>query len=193
MIGVSVRPSSSSAARIVPTRPSIMSLGAMMSAPARAWETAVRASSSSVASLSTPPSDAEHAAVAVAGVLAQAQVSDHQQLRVGLLDRPGGQLHDTLVIPRARALLVLGGREPEQQHGGDPERRGLAGLGDGMGDRQPVDAGHRRDRLAAIDAVGDEHRVDEVGRGEARLPHEAAERAAGPEPAQAGLRERHSC
>ena len=43
-----------------PTRPSIMSLGATMSAPARAWEVAVRASSSSVASLSTvnpsPPS-----------------------------------------------------------------------------------------------------------------------------------------
>ncbi len=57
MIGMSVKPSSSSAARIVPTRPSIMSEGAMMSAPARAWDTAVRASSSSVASLSTttPP------------------------------------------------------------------------------------------------------------------------------------------
>ena len=40
-----------------PTRPSIMSLGAIRSAPARAWETAVRASSSRVASLSTVPSE----------------------------------------------------------------------------------------------------------------------------------------
>jgi hypothetical protein len=45
--------SSSSAARIAATRPSIMSLGATASAPAAAWLTAVRASSSSVASLST--------------------------------------------------------------------------------------------------------------------------------------------
>src|SRR4051812_8852844 len=56
MIGVSVRPSSSSAARIAPTRPSIMSLGAMTSAPARAWLIAVRARSSTDESLSTWPS-----------------------------------------------------------------------------------------------------------------------------------------
>src|SRR5919201_2044019 len=48
MIGVS-----DSASRIAPTRPSIMSLGATTSAPASTWLTAVRASSSSVASLST--------------------------------------------------------------------------------------------------------------------------------------------
>ncbi len=56
MIGVSERSCSSSAVRSAPTRPSIMSLGATASAPAAAWETAVRASSSSVASLSTTPS-----------------------------------------------------------------------------------------------------------------------------------------
>ena len=56
MIGVSLRPSSSSAARIAPTRPSIMSLGAMTSAPACAWLSAVRASRSTDASLSTLPS-----------------------------------------------------------------------------------------------------------------------------------------
>ena len=56
MIGVSLRPWSSSAARSAPTRPSIMSLGATASAPASACETAVRASSSSVWSLSTTPS-----------------------------------------------------------------------------------------------------------------------------------------
>ncbi len=55
MTGVSVKPSRSSASRIAPTRPSIMSLGAMMSAPARAWATAVRASSSRDESLSTAP------------------------------------------------------------------------------------------------------------------------------------------
>jgi hypothetical protein len=47
------KPSPSSARRIAPMRPSIMSLGATMSAPARAWHSASFASSSSVASLST--------------------------------------------------------------------------------------------------------------------------------------------
>jgi hypothetical protein len=44
---------SGSAARIAPTRPSIMSLGQTASAPASAWLTAVRASSSSVSSFAT--------------------------------------------------------------------------------------------------------------------------------------------
>ena len=163
-----------------------------MSAPARACETAVRASSSSVASLSTVPSVSDHAAVAVARVLAQAQVGDHEQLGMGLLDRARGELDDPLVVPGARALLVLGGREPEQQHGGDPELRRLAGLGDRVGDRQAVDARHRLDRLAPVDAVRDEHRVDEVARLESRLADQAAERAGGAQPAQTGLREGHS-
>ncbi len=50
---MSGKPSPSSSARIAPTRPSIMSEGATTSAPARAWLTAVRASSSTEASLST--------------------------------------------------------------------------------------------------------------------------------------------
>ena len=56
MIGVSAKQASSSASRMAPTRPSIMSEGATMSAPASACETAVRASSSSVGSLRTVPS-----------------------------------------------------------------------------------------------------------------------------------------
>ncbi len=68
---------------------------------------------------------------------------------------------------------------------------GLTGLGDGVGDRQAIDAGHRRDRLAAVDAVGDEHRVDEVGGLEAGLADQAAERVAGAEATQAGLGKRH--
>ncbi len=50
---------------------------------------------------------AQHAAVAVRGVLAEAEVGDHREVRMGLLDRSGGQLHDALVVPGARALLVL--------------------------------------------------------------------------------------
>ena len=50
MIGVSLKPSRSSSSRIARTRPSIMSLGATMSAPASTWLAAVRASSFSVGS-----------------------------------------------------------------------------------------------------------------------------------------------
>ena len=57
-----------------------MSLGPTTSAPAAAWLTAVRASSSSVASLSTSLA-VEHAAVAVRGVLAEADVGQEHQLR----------------------------------------------------------------------------------------------------------------
>ena len=53
---MSVRPSSSSALRMAATRPSIMSLGATMSAPHSACVTAILASSSRVTSLSTSPS-----------------------------------------------------------------------------------------------------------------------------------------
>ena len=53
MTGTCVKPAASSAVRMAPIWPSIMALGATISAPARAWDTAVRASSSSAASLST--------------------------------------------------------------------------------------------------------------------------------------------
>ena len=56
MIGVSVNEASSSASRMAPTRPSIMSEGATTSAPASTCEIAVRASNSSVGSLRTVPS-----------------------------------------------------------------------------------------------------------------------------------------
>ena len=52
-MGVCAKPALSRARRMAATRPSIMSLGATTSAPALAWLTAVRASSSRVGSLST--------------------------------------------------------------------------------------------------------------------------------------------
>src|SRR6266850_4721021 len=58
MIGVSAKPVSSSAARMAATRPSIMSLGATMSAPASAYASADLASRFSVASLSMMKSQA---------------------------------------------------------------------------------------------------------------------------------------
>ena len=193
MIGVSPKPSSSSAARIAPTRPSIMSLGATTSAPARAWETAVRASSSSDASLSTVPSAVSTPAVAVVGVLAQADVGDHEQLGVRGLDRARGELHDALVVPGAGALGVLLGGDAEQQHGGDAEREGAAGLLDGRrrcrGGRRPgIEAiGARPSRPSSTNSG--RTRSDGCERG---LAHEVAQRAGAAQAAQARARERRA-
>ncbi len=192
MIGVSSKPSSSSAARISPTRPSIMSLGAIRSAPARAWETAVRASSSSVASLSTPPSDRS---------TPQCPWLVYSHRHRSVMTRSSGwaslmarvaswTMPSSSQAPEPSSSLAAG--SPNRSTAGDAQGLGLAGLGHRMGDREPVDAGHGLDRLAAIEPVGDEHRVDEVRRIEAGLADQAAERAGGPEPAQAGLRERHN-
>ena len=88
------------------TRPSIMSLGQTTSAPASTCETAVRTSSSSDASLSTssPRSDA---AVAVGGVLAEADVGQQQQLGEARPERAQRLLDDPVGDPGARALVVL--------------------------------------------------------------------------------------
>ncbi len=55
MIGTVSKPASSSPSRSAPIWPSIIADGATMSAPAFAWETAVSARTSRVASLSTSP------------------------------------------------------------------------------------------------------------------------------------------
>ena len=62
---------------------------------------------------------ADEAAVAVRGVLAEADVGDHGQLRMGLLQRPHRHLDDALVVVGARPGLVLVGGDAEEQHGAD--------------------------------------------------------------------------
>ena len=93
---------------------------------------------------------------------------------------------DALVVPRARALLVLVRRQAEQQHARDAERRGLAGLLDGAVDREVVDARQRRDRRPPLAARDDEHRVDQVGDRQLGLAHEAAQQAGAAQAPQAG-------
>ena len=73
---------------------------------------------------------AQQAAVAVARVLAQAQVGDDEHVGVGVLDRARGELDGALVVPGARALLVLvrrgcrrAGRRGCRARGPRPPRR----------------------------------------------------------------------
>ena len=67
-----------------------------------------------------------------------------------LLERAHGELHHALVVVGARALLVLLGGQPEQQHRRDAERVRLARLLHGVRDRQPLHARHRLDRRARV-------------------------------------------
>jgi hypothetical protein len=135
---------------------------------------------------------AQDAAVPVARVLAQAQVADHEQLRMRRLDGTRGELDDPFVVPGAGALLVLGGGEPEEQHGRDAERGRLARLVDRGADREVIDPGHARDRDAPVDAVAHEHRIHEVRGGQLGLPHKSAQEPGLAEAAHAGGRE-HAC
>ena len=118
---------------------------------------------------------ADEAAVAVRRVLAQADVGDHGQVGVRLLQRADRQLHDALVVVGAGAGLVLGGRDPEQDHRLDPDRQQLRRLGDELVDREAVDAGHRLDRLADVLAGDDEQRLDQVPRRQLGLANQVAE------------------
>ena len=124
--------------------------------------------------------------MAVRRVLAQADVGDHDQVGVGLLERPDRHLHDALRIVGAGAGLVLGGRDAEQDHGADPGRLELGRLGDQLGDREALDPGHRGHRLAHPLAGDDEQGLHEVARRELRLAHELAQGLRSPQPPHAG-------
>ncbi len=152
-----------------------------MSAPALAWLTAVRASSSSVGSLSTSkPSPAfdDDAAVAVAGVLAEADVGDEDELLrgCGLLERAQGLLHDAVVFPCAGALLVFGFGQAEEQQAADAELCGLFGFAHGLVDGEVEDAGHGADWIAHAFAGADKERIDEVAGLQRGLAHQRAQR-----------------
>ena len=172
MIAVCSKPSASSAVRIAATWPSIIALGATMSAPARAWLTAVSASRASAASLSTEPSGAERAAVPVVGVLAQAGVGDRHERQLEGADAPERLLHDPVRRPtppsRSGPLPPAGRTGARRRHRAPASRRGLHGRHVG---RQPRAARHRRDRLPHAPSPGmDEQRSHEHRRMERASP-----------------------
>src|SRR4051812_38739629 len=144
-----------------------MSLGATASAPASAWETAVFASSSTVMSLSTSLSRTKPQWPCE--VLAEADVGDHGEVGVGLLEGANGHLDDALVVVGARARFVLGGGDAEEQDGGDARGGDLGCLGHQLGDREALDSGHRVDLFAQVFSGHDEEWLDQVRGAEVRL------------------------
>ena len=112
-------------------------------------------------SLSTSPS-LDDAAVAVAGVLAEADVGDDEQVGVVLLQVAHGGLDRRLVVVGLGPDLVLVLGNTEQQHRPDALLHRLADLFDQAVRREVVVARHRRDLVLDALPVAHEERVDEI-------------------------------
>ena len=122
------------------------------------------------------------AAVAVAGVLAQADVGDEDQLFRGarLLERAQRLLHDAVFVPGAGGLFVFAFRQAEEQQAADAQLRGFFGLAHRLIHGEIEDAGHGADGVAHALAGADE-RADRSGRrarARSRAPARAASRCA---------------
>ena len=133
------------------TWPSIMPLGATTSAPASAWASATRRVELEGGVVVDLAVGAEHAAVAVVGVLVEAEVGhEHDLVAHRVAQRGQGAAGRSRRGPRPRcpwASLVAG--HPEEDQPGDAQRGQALGL-----DHQRVDgvlhlAGHGGDGHAA--------------------------------------------
>ena len=157
--------------------PSIIPDGATTSAPARAWLTACSARSGKVASLSTstrPPDLGQRAAVAVVGVLAEADVGDDEQPGRLPLDRAGsppGRSPPSSRRRRARARPCARGcrrggppGSPARRPRRPPRRAGRARAGTGRASTRSRGAGSCRGRRTA-GRSGRRPSADSRGRG----------------------------
>src|ERR1700683_1021835 len=128
MIATWLKPLLSSAVRIAPTRPSIMSDGATISAPARARARVRqrRARQQFERRVIVDVVATERAAMPVVGVLAHADVGDHGQSGHAFLDFADRALHFAVVVPCLAAHRVLAFGNSKQDYGGDAGRPGLA-------------------------------------------------------------------
>ena len=134
------------------TRPSIMSLGATISAPAWARLAAVRAEQIErgiVVDFEAVAAFDNHAAVAVAGVFAKADVGDEDQLFGGAGSADGAQRPCCTMPfrPGAGALLILAFRQAEKQQATQAEAGGFFSFANRFIDREIEDAGHGADSL----------------------------------------------
>ena len=105
---------------MAPTRPSIMSDGAMMSQPASAWTRACRTRASSVASLRISPSSIKPV-MAMAGIGIERHIAHDADLRHRRLDRPHRPAHQIVGVV---GLAAIGGAQRRAVLG----KRAMAGM-----------------------------------------------------------------
>ena len=113
----------------------------------------------------------DHAAMAVIGVLAQADVPDDDQIGDRALYRANRLLHDPLIVVRLRASRVLRRRNPEQDHAAQSERRGALGIFHQLIHGELRHAWQGGDGAAHSFAVHDELRPHQLRRNDMRLGH----------------------
>src|SRR5437868_855956 len=108
------------------------------------------------------PVTAGHAAMAVAGILTQANISDHSQVRCLLLDLSDRLLDNAAFSVSFSGLFIFRFGNPEEKHSLDS--RFIRALRDGS-DFFPgilADPGHARDFFRGFDFVAGKKRQHEV-------------------------------
>ena len=153
MMPVWSKPSASSASRIAPMRPSIMSLGATMIRAGRSMrERRLREKFDRliVQDMEMFAIHSRHAAMAVAHVFAETDIGDHDQLRTFRFDRADRFLNDSVLRVGAARLLIFFCWNTEEQHGLKPEIAGALRFVGYFFRRELENARHARDRAAVL-------------------------------------------
>ena len=118
----------------------------------------------------------DHAAVAVAGVFAQADVGDHEQIELGFANRFDRKLHRAGCRGGFRAGFVLVLGQAEKNHGGNAEVGDFAALFDDLIGRLLENARHGADFRAHFGARARKHRIDQAAGRKLRFADEPAQR-----------------
>jgi hypothetical protein len=126
---------------------------------------------------------AQHTAVAVVHVLAEANVGDHQQIRGHLLGQLDRALHDPFVADRFFTSGVLVRRYAEQQDSAQAVIGQAAQLLLEHVERKLKLPGHRRDRVPHVHARADKERKNKIAGVEVRILHQAADQRVVAQPA----------
>src|SRR6476661_9533318 len=106
--------------------------------------------------------EANHAAMAVAGIFAQTNISNYRQIRRVFFDLANRILDHAILGMRTTGLFVLRLRNSKEKH--RLHSRFVGALRD-RGDFLAavlVNAGHTRDRFRALDFLADEKWQDEI-------------------------------
>src|SRR5437763_10383026 len=119
------------------------------------------------------------------GVLAQADVADHEQVGRGPLHGPYRLLHDPLLVVGLRAGRVLGFGQAEQDDPAQAEALGALRLAHELVHRGLVHAREGRHLPAHALAVAHEQRPHELCGSDVGLLHQPAERCRAAQPAHA--------